>query len=422
MRIQKKNGGTLIGDAAAAPLRSAAGAITQGIFLIRGMGCPPQLTENLLRMQAAESISLLLRGFIHNCNNILGAIMGYGELLKADIDSLPQDAADYLQKMLDCSEQCRIMLQAITWLKNGAHDAINIKTLRLLVEETLRMIEPLLPGRVRMHATVSGDFDAPVADEQALRKLVVNLCLYVWQAMGSKGGNLLIHGDALDLSGTKGPEWAEGKPGPYLRLTASSPNAASAVNAPADISNPYSPSFQPTFFAIEQTAREMGGAVALRSDPEQGTVLEILLPKPPASQGFMLDPAMRQTLRGTGRILLAGDDTATLDLVNRTLLPLGYHIGPRRTLEEVRENLCIKPVRCDLLIVALANLSRHSVESVLKIRSAMPDTRIIMSAQANEAGQEEEAALQGGIDGFVRQMKDPYEIARLVKRVLNATR
>lgn len=419
--IQKNDAGTLAGDAAVAPLRSAAGAITHGIFLIRDMSGPPQLTENLLRMQAAESISLLLSGFIHNCNNVLGAMMGYGELLKASIASAPPDAAEYLQKMLHCSEQCRAMLLAITWLKTGAHAAINTNTLGLLVKETVRMIQPLLPARIRMHTELSGDFDAPAADEQAMRKLVVNLCLYVWQAMDSKGGNLIIHGDALELSGATGLEWAELKPGPYLRLTAmGGASPASPVNALADACDPYSPSFQMTFFAIEQAARGMGGAVALRSGPDQGTALEILLPKPAASQEFMFDPATMQALRGNGRILLAGDDTAALDLINQTLLPLGYHIGPCRTLEQTHENLSKKPVRCDLLIAALAKLSKHNIESVLKIRAAMPDTRIIICAQAYEAAQEE-AALQKGINGFVRQVENPYEIATLVQRVLNAT-
>jgi CheY-like chemotaxis protein len=160
---------------------------------------------------------------------------------------------------------------------------------------------------------------------------MLNLCINARDAMPS-GGKLLIKTDQVTLDEDACHGAANGKPGRYVRLTASDTGCGIAPESLGQIFEPFYTTKdvgQGTglgLSVVHGVVQQHGGMIHVESEPGRGTTFEIYLPVQEAVAESSCQQSRDSVAGGTETILLAEDEPLVRDVVARVLAEAGYKV------------------------------------------------------------------------------------------------
>ncbi|MBU1275381.1 MAG: PAS domain S-box protein [Proteobacteria bacterium] len=344
-----------------------------------------QLESQLLQSQKMEAVGTLAGGIAHDFNNVLAAMLGYTELVLAD---LPPDSPirPNLAQVMKAGERAKGMVRHILSFSRHSESGQAPVRLQPLVTEALELLRNSLPATIQMESHLAAPHEMVMADPSQVHQVVMNLATNAFQAMGHRGGVLGVRLEPLDLDQEQAAGFAELKPGPYLRLRVSdtgqgmTPQTMQRAFEPFFTTKDKSQGSGMGLAMVHGIVKSHGGEVTVKSQPGRGSVFEVYLPRlvnvPEPSPAD--EEQAGQDGRGE-RVLLVDDEEAVGRMVRKLLERLGYRVTLCFSGREALKALESAPGGYDLIITDLTMPHLTGDELARRVYEINPGLPVIIA-------------------------------------------
>jgi signal transduction histidine kinase len=171
--------------------------------------------EQLARAQRIELLGQMASGIIHDVNNMLSVISGYGSLLQ---QGRTADSARHLQTICASSKQASHLLnQIITFLKGGG-STIDFLDLNASISETSDVLSDILSKSIRLVVSPKSGLPKIRGNPNQMQQVIMNLCINARDAIPEDGGVITISSDVHVVDAGLMAHGREIPPGVYVTL------------------------------------------------------------------------------------------------------------------------------------------------------------------------------------------------------------
>jgi CheY-like chemotaxis protein len=282
----------------------------------------------------------------HDFNNVLGAIVGYGELA---LDALPEDspARIHIQRLLTASDRARQLVRRVLTfdLRRGTRNAhLDIGP---ITREVLDQIRATLPAQIAIRIQDSEALQPIRGDATEVHQVVMNICSNAVRAMPA-GGNLAVTVENVVIHRRQSASVGELTPGQWVRLSITDSGVGMSPALLAMIFEPFSSTKDVEhgtgigLAVVKNIVGSMRGAITVVSEVGVGSTFSLYWPAV-AWEEIADANAAAVAANGCGQIIMiVDDDQALVEITEELLAALGYEpVGftdPARALEALREN------------------------------------------------------------------------------------
>jgi two-component system cell cycle sensor histidine kinase/response regulator CckA len=291
-----------------------------------------QLEKRFLLAQKMEAVGRLAGGVAHDFNNILGAILGYAELMLHNLRRI-----DPLFPYADAIKQATERAAALT------HQLLAFSRKQILQPQVIDLNEVVSEIEKMLHRLIGEDIDLVMiletglglvkADPAQVEQIIMNLAVNARDAMPG-GGKLVIETANVFLDDSYTRQHPETVSGPYVLLAVSDNGLGMDHEIQAKIFEPFFTTKEPgkgtglglaTVYGI---AKQSGGFVQFYSEVGKGTTFKVYLPR---AQEFVKPAKQPQAVvttlsKGSETILVVEDDSMIRELVLKALAMGGYNL------------------------------------------------------------------------------------------------
>ena len=348
----------------------------------------------LLQAQKMEAIGSLTGGLAHDFNNLLTVIIGNLAALDEQRGSDPA-IGDFVAPALQSARRgVQLIRRLLTYSRQQPLEPQAVDIARLLAD-LARLIRRSLPDNITLTSPVSSTAASDLfalADPALLESALLNFALNARDAMPG-GGCLTVSAEAVELP-ADAPETAEFDvpPGHYVSIAVADDGCGMDAQTLAHACEPFFTTKRLGLgsglgLAMAQGfVRQSGGGMRIRSEPERGTQVEIVLPQtapPLAAAPPLASPA---PAANGALVLLVEDDNEVRRVVRQQLIELGHPVieaeNAEQALAMVEQISDIAIVVSDVLMPGSLN-GRQLSE---RIRHNRPQMRIVLvSGYADDA-------------------------------------
>jgi PAS domain S-box-containing protein len=300
-----------------------------------------RLEASLLQAQKLEAMGTLAGGVAHDFNNILGAVLGYGELAQS---AVPAGSAvrRYIDSILSAGLRAKSLVERIlAFSRSGVGPRVPVHV-QSVVAEALEMLSASLPDNIRLERALAADDSAVIGDATQIHQVVLNLCTNAVHAM-REGGTLEVRLDTAELDAPRTVITSTLARGSYVRLCVHDtgigiePQLRDRIFDPFFTTKGVGVGTGLGLSLVHGIVTDLGGGVDMTSDVGRGTTFMVWLPR-----RWRTDPVAAQdesTPCGNGEAVMLVDDEGTLvQLGEEMIANLGYEpVGFTSAVEALEE-------------------------------------------------------------------------------------
>ena len=380
-----------------------------------------ELEVQLRQTQKMEAIGTLAGGIAHDFNNILGAILGYTELLQLKTTG-NNDIASHLQKILEAGHRAKDLVKQILTFSRHKEQELKPVQINLIAREALKLLRASLPTTIDIRQHI--DSTAWIlGDPTQIHQILMNLCTNANHAMQKDGGVLEVHLSNENVSVQKDMRYPELKPGAYLKLTVNdngcgmSPEIMNQIFDPFFTTKDKSEGTGMGLSLVHGIVQSHGGRIYAESVKGSGSRFDIFFP---AIEAVAISENLseKKIQKGTGHILFVDDEPFLVDLGKEILQTLGYEVTKSNSSTEALKIFKSHPHNFDIVITDMTMPKMAGDELAKNLISIRPDIPIIMCTGYSDAMTEKEA-LQLGIRAFIMKPLVIEELADVIRDVKN---
>ena len=421
----RKDGTTCSEDVMVTPVTGEDGSISQFVWVQQDSLVRKSFEEQLLRARKLEGIGRLVSSVVHDYNNILGVILGYGELLRkslkngglerVSIDAIlnaTRRGTDLTRQLLDFGEEGVVTTRAVD--VNKAIKSMEDMLLKTIGENIGLEIVPL-----------NGLWVASV-DPIHLYEILMNLATNARDAIVGGPGTLVIKTSNVVVDETFAGTHPGFNPGEYVMITFIDNGMGMTKKTQDRIFEPFfttkdeelSPGLG--LAAVHGMVKRNGGGITVRSTPGEGTTFCIYLPRFDSETIESSDQTIsHEMLRSDKTVLVVEDQADLLRLVKHDLEEYGYKVlsaaGPEEALDICEEY----PGDIALLLSDMILPGVNGKELSEKILDIRPKMRALYMSGYSSGSLKIEGIIDEGAP-FIQKPFTAYELARKMSKVLGA--
>ncbi len=422
LQNKKKDGQSYTAEMTISPVVDEYGHVVSYVALQRDITEQIALERRLIQSQKLEAIGTLAGGIAHDFNNILGAILGYGQLVA---DALPKDSepqADMGELLKAASRATDLVRQILTFSRQTEEERQAVE-IGLIVKEALKLLRPSLPATIEIRTEINDRDCAVFADPSQIHQVLMNLCTNAYHAMQASGGTLTVVVQPLSADRTL----AEARPGlhegEYVLLTVSDTGHGIAQEVLDKIFEPFfttKPQGEGTgmgLATVHGIVTSHGGTISVYSEVGAGTTFHVYLPR--AEIDLSEPSSSLETVRGGHeRVLVVDDEVALVRLLERTLRQLGYEVAAVTRAEEGLAAFRADPDGFDLVITDQTMPRMTGAELAVEIKKVRPELPIIVTT--GHTGEPlKEQLLHAGMAAILPKPATFADVARVVRSALD---
>jgi two-component system cell cycle sensor histidine kinase/response regulator CckA len=380
------------------------------------------LRKQLVSAQRMETVAMVAGGIAHDFNNALTGIIGFSELLKAELEGKESALRD-LDEIRRCAERASVLTrQLLTFARRQAMDPVRLD-LNAVVVEVMRLLRKVVGARVDIGEVLAEALPVVKADQGQIEQVLMNLCINSRDAM--PGGGRIVVETASVVRGpgdlTANPD---ASPGPYAVLSITDTGSGMDEAVRLRMFEPFFTTKTPDkgtglgLPVVYGIVKQHGGFIDVCSEPGKGTTVRVYLPAVKgAADGAA--PVFVEPLRGGAEtILLAEDDDMIRELIVQILSGLGYKVIPAPDgREAVAAAKGAKDLPLAIIDVVMPRMNgKETYEALVGDR---PGMRVIfISGYAPEAVRDSLIMTPG--TPFLQKPFGVTALARMVREVLDA--
>jgi len=368
-----------------------------------------------------ESVGQLAGGIAHDFNNLLTCIMG-NVALAIDLTEPQSRTAVMLRGAASAADSAATLTRQL--LAFSRKQVIEPRPLKLdeLVERVQTMLRRLIGQEVTLKCSSVEDLWFVCADPGQLEQILVNLVVNARDAISGKG-TIVISTENQELEEN---DCSVGQlaPGQYVHMTVKDDGQGMSEQVRLKL-------FEPFFTTKELgegtglglatvygSIQQNGGEITVQSALGEGSEFHIYLPRVAAPMGIRKEetptrPSDRVASGGSEHILLVEDEVSVLELSQRALESLGYHVYACPSADEALRLLENNDRRIDLVVTDVVMPRINGKELAGRIAALHPGMPILFTSGYGESI----IATNGVIDSDLHFLAKPYRPAQLARKV-----
>ncbi|HEU0202703.1 MAG TPA: PAS domain-containing protein [Burkholderiaceae bacterium] len=356
------------------------------------------LEAQLRQAQKLEAMGTLAGGVAHDFNNILAAILGYGEMAQKDAAEGTQ-LRRHIDAALSAGLRAKALVERIlAFSRSGMSERVPVHVCSV-VSEVLDLVAGSLPHGVRLERNIAGGNAAVLGDPTQLHQVVMNLCANAVQAIKGEG-KVTVGIETITLAEQRIATTSVLPAGNYVRLTVADTGSGIPPHVIERIFDPFFTTKQVGvgtglgLSLVHGIVTDLDGGIDVESRPGAGATFTVYLPW----QGSVAAPQQEDEppVPGSGEtILIVDDETALVRLGEEMMAELGYEpVGFASSLDALA-NFQAEPHRFDAVLSDEAMPGMTGSELAQEIRKIRPDIPIVLmsgyvtpalSARARDVG------------------------------------
>jgi PAS domain S-box-containing protein len=374
-----------------------------------------RLEQDLMQAQKLEVLGRLAGGVAHDFNNVLTAIMGFSELLRAHT---PGDDEYPRQITAAAQRGASLTRQLLGYARRQAAQPV-IMDLGDGVERVRDLLKRLLGEDLELVHERGEDLWSVRMDPTQLEQVLINLAVNARDAM-PLGGSLTVETRNIELpsAGSRAPESLA--PGEYVLLAVSDTGEGIPSTILPHIFEPFYTTKgvgKGTGLGLANCygiVKQSGGEIVAESHPGEGATFRIFLPRAAGTPEPGVEVRGPTTVAHRhGTVLVVEDDEPIRRLVVRSLTQAGF-----RVLESADGEQALKASReyageIDVVVTDIVMPRMGGTELVERLRAERPDVRVLFTSGYAE----EFFSRRGELDPGVELLAKPYTPTALIERV-----
>ncbi len=376
------------------------------------------LTTRLERARRMQMIGSLASGIAHNFNNIIGAILGFSEMVESQLTPGTKPAK-YIDEIRRAAERGRDLIDNILTFGRRRDARVRPVQVRTLLEEAASLLRATLPAGIEL-IIEDVAVDVAVSGEPAqLQQVILNLCTNAAQAMQGRG-RIRVAAEQEDLTASVRLSHGELMPGRYLCLAVTDTGRGFDDEVGRRLFEP----FFTTRLAgtglglatVREIVRDHGGALNVQSKLDYGSRFEAWLPATTIGTSDVVGSAMLPLGRGE-TVLVVQSERDRLLFEEEMLAALGYEPvgfeGPADAVAACRST----PDRFDVILISDASQAAAGVDLAHAVHEAAPRQPVLF-ATASTIDVPLDALAEAGISELLSWPLVSTELAVALARCL----
>ena len=338
------------------------------------------LEEQLRHAQKMDAVGQLAGGVAHDFNNILTAIIGYGNLLQMKIGK-DEPLGKYAGNIVSSAERASSLTRSL--LAFSRKHIVDLKLVKVneIIEKAQKLLSRLVPEDIELRVVTGGDCIVR-ADTIQVEQVIMNLVTNARDAM-PQGGYLTISTELTNLDEEFIRTHGYGEPGTYVRISVSDTGVGIDAQARERV-------FEP-FYTTKDVGKGTGlglsivygiikqhnGYINVYSELGEGTTFKIYLPAINGETEKTEKFEMEAPPRGSETVLLAEDEPMVRGLVKSMLEEFGYTVVVAEDGVDAIEKHGVSNGAIKLLILDVIMPKKNGKEVYDEIKKIQPDTEAI---------------------------------------------
>lgn len=379
------------------------------------------LQEQLIQAQKMEAIGTLAGGIAHDFNNILGAILGYAEMVRNDCPADSTIANDIDQILKAGNRAVELVKQILAFSRQAKANPVPLQP-AAIINEAVKLLRATLPTTIAIKQNIAPDTGYIQADPTQIHQILMNLCTNAYHAMEAEGGTLTISLKNKMLGPNDLKSESSMQPGSFVQLTIEDTGVGIEPEIREKIFDPYFTTKEigkgtgMGLATVHGIVQSYGGSITCDSRPGRGTIFYITFPSVPvhSAQG---KGSAEQHANGREHILLIDDEEILVEVGKAILQRLGYKVTTRSNSIEALATFQDQPDSFDLIITDLTMPGMTGVDLSRRMLQIRPDIPVILCTGYSSLISEEKAKAMG-IRGFAMKPFSKTEISHLIRKVL----
>jgi signal transduction histidine kinase len=378
-----------------------------------------RLERQIIESQKMEVIGQLAAGVAHDFNNILAVIMGYSNLIIADLepDSVVRRSAEEIRH---ASERAVGLTRQLLVFSRKQIVKLVVLDLNDVVKDLNSMLRRLIGEHVILTMNPGAELGRVKADVGYVGQVLMNLAVNARDAMPI-GGKLTVTTKNVTLDENYTRKYKKVVPGEYVMLSVTDTGTGMSDEVKAHLFEPF---FTTKAFGkgtglglstCQTIVNQSGGHIDVESEVGHGTTFNVYFPRVEQPLEVTTQPVLTGPLpRGTETLLLVEDESSVRHLACNILELQGYSVlranNGKDALRIVREHKGF-PISLVVTDVIMPLMSGKVMAEWLK--TVYPDLKILFTSGYTDDALSQHGVLEPGVEFLAK----PYAPATLALRV-----
>ena len=422
LTVLRKDGTRLAVEVSANLIRDGDGRPSSVLAIIRDVSARVQLETELRHAIKMESIGRLAGGIVHNFNNYLTAMLGFGELLLLDMpigDTRRQD----VERIVDAARSAAQLTSRLGIFSRKQIAEPRVVDLNELVRDTEKLLRHVIGEDISVRVKLAPDLWKVKVDPNLMEQVIMNLAVNARDAMRN-GGTLTI-----ETANYESGDWAVDRhvsrvPDDAVMLAITDTGSGMSEEVQSHLFEPFFTTKREgegtglglsTVYGI---VKQAGGDIWCHSEEGVGTTFQIYLPRA-SEQTEEAQPAHEVTALPTGSetILLAEDDSMARGIASVVLRRAGYKVLLASEASEALDHALGHDGPIHLLLTDVVMPQMSGPELARRFGRIHPEAKVLLTSGYASDTTTEHTVPQPGIP-YIQKPFTALALASKVRQVL----
>ncbi len=383
-----------------------------------------KLETQLVQSQKMEAIGALAGGIAHDFNNILSAIIGYTEMAIEDLSPESPIVSD-LNEVYKAGNRAKELVKQILAFSRQSKQELRPIQIHLIVKEALKLLRSSIPTTIEIRQDIDTQSGTVISDPTQIHQITMNLCTNSYHAMRSTGGLLAVTIKSVQI----GEDDYKSKnfdlsPGSYVELEVSDTGVGMDRQTIENIFLPYFTTKKKGegtglgLSVVHGIVKSYGGHITVYSEIGKGTTFRLYLPRVCTDVASGDNGVAEAYLTGNERALIVDDEEVIVNMEERMLISLGYHVTAITSSSEALQVFQEDPGNFDVMITDMTMPKMSGAELIQRIRRIRPDIPVILCTGFSELIDKEKASILG-IKKYLMKPVIKRDLASAIREVLD---
>ena len=377
-----------------------------------------KLSARLERARRMQMVGSLASGIAHNFNNIIGAILGYSEMVEPQL-ARGSKAAQHIEEICRAAERGRDLVDSILTFGRRTDARSRPVQVRTLLSEAASFLRASLPSGVELIVDEVSDDITVSGEPTQLQQVILNLCTNAAQAIDDRGqihvaAKLEEVTDPLQIGDTKLP------PGSYVCLSVTDNGRGFDQHIARRMFEPFFTTRLAGTGLGLATVREVvldhDGAVGVESEPGRGSRFDVWLPATLVAGSMTAGPSTLQRGRGE-TVLMVENERERLLQDEEKLAALGYEPVGFEQADDALVACRSESDRFDVILISTGWQAQGGLDLARTFAKIVPSKPVLL-AVASSIDVNVSALAEAGIAGVLPWPLATTELASAVERCL----